>query len=116
MTAPKGNEGHGQAGDGGNQLSRIIGAKAKRRLRARSRRNTSVWLALGMYGVVGWSIVLPILIGIAVGLALDAIVPAGFSWALSGLFVGLILGLHSAWQWVSQQMVDDSHDGEGDAD
>lgn len=113
MTEPEKDEERGSTSNDDNRLGRIVGDKAARRIRARSKRKTSVWFGLGMYGVIGWSIALPTLIGIAVGLALDALIPASFSWALTLLFAGLILGLHSAWRWISQEMDEDRRDRSG---
>ncbi len=114
MTEPERDEEHGRTSGDDNRLGRIVGDKATRRIRARSNKKTSVWFGLGMYGVIGWSIAVPTLVGIAVGLALDALIPASFSWALTLLFAGLILGLHSAWRWISQEMEEDRRDRPGD--
>lgn len=100
--------------DADDRLDRIVGDKAARKARSRHKRKTSVWYGLSMYGVVGWSIALPTLIGIAVGLLLDTILPLGFSWALTMLFAGLVVGLHSAWPWVSQEMKEDEIDPSDD--
>ena len=47
-------------------FSREIGAKAARKLRAR-KSTQGVWLGLGMMGLIGWSVVLPTLLGAALG-------------------------------------------------
>ena len=43
-----------------------IGAKAARKLKAR-KSTQGVWFGLGMMGLVGWSVVVPTLLGAALG-------------------------------------------------
>jgi len=54
-----------------------------------------------MFGVVGWSVAVPTLLGIALGLWLDRLWPGGFSWTLALLLAGVTLGCLNAWYWVS---------------
>ena len=93
------------------RLSREIGRKAARRLRARGREGRP-WFGLGAYGVVGWSIVLPTLAGIASGVWVDARWPSRFSWTLMLMAAGLLVGCWNAWRWVTleQRAI---HDDEG---
>ncbi len=79
-----------------------VGRKAIRRLRARHRRDSG-WYWLGMLGVIGWSVAVPTVIGVLLGLWLDREAPTGFSWVLSLLVVGLALGIFNAWYWVRQE-------------
>ena len=41
--------------------------KAERRMRSRSRQDEGVWHWLGMFGLVGWAVAIPTLLGVAVG-------------------------------------------------
>ena len=84
-------------------LADQIGNKAERKLRARRRSNRGVWFGLGMMGVVGWSVVVPTLLGAALGIWLDRHHPAGHSWTLSLLIVGLVIGCLNAWHWVDKE-------------
>lgn len=88
-----------------------IARKASRRLRAR-RRPDSPWFWLGMLGLIGWSVAVPTLLGVALGLWLDEVIPAGFSWTLSMLVVGLALGILNVWFWVRQESADEEEEGE----
>lgn len=83
------------------RLSVRIGRKEARRLRARARKHGTGWLALGLYGVVGWSIVLPTLGGIALGVWIDNTWPSRYSWTLMLLVIGLVVGCWNAWRWVA---------------
>ena len=57
--------------EGQTDLSRRVGARAERKRRARREGRTSPWFGLGMFGLIGWSVAIPTLIGIALGLWLD---------------------------------------------
>jgi len=60
----------------------------------------TVWSGLAMFGMIGWSVVVPTLIGIALGRWLDQAYPLKLSWTLILLEVGLVLGCINAWHWV----------------
>lgn len=80
-----------------------IGQKAERKLRARQRPKVSTWFGLGMFGLVGWSIAVPTVAGIALGLWLDTKLDARMSWTLTLLFIGVVLGSLNAWYWMKQE-------------
>lgn len=87
----------------GSALGREIGAKAVRKLRARRHAVPGVWFGLGMMGLIGWSVVVPTLLGAAAGLWLDRRYPDGRSWTLALLVAGLGLGCWNAWRWVAKE-------------
>jgi ATP synthase protein I len=58
---------------------------------------------LGMFGLVGWSVAVPTVLGIALGLWLDAKLDSAISWTLTMLFVGVVLGCLNAWYWVKRE-------------
>ncbi len=80
-----------------------VGAKAKRKLRARRDGAPGVWSGLGMMGLIGWSVVVPTVAGAALGIWLDAKHPGTHSWTLALLMAGLVLGCLNAWRWVAGQ-------------
>ena len=84
-------------------LAERVGAKAARKLRARRHTRAGVWFGLGMMGLIGWSVVVPTLIGAALGLWLDDRYPGGHSWTLALLVSGLFVGCMNAWHWVSKE-------------
>ena len=102
----------GRNGDNGRQsdddgLDSVVGKKARRRLAARAEGDRS-WFWLGMLGLIGWSVAIPTVAGVALGLWLDRVAPAPFSWVLTMLVVGLALGLLNAWLWVRKESADES--------
>ena len=84
-------------------LSRQVGAKATRKLRAQRHVNRTVWFGLGMMGLVGWSVAIPTLLGAALGIWLDQRYPEGRYWTLALLVVGLSIGCLNAWHWVTRE-------------
>jgi ATP synthase protein I len=84
-------------------LSREIGIKAALKLRAQRNPKPGVWQGLGMMGLIGWSVSIPTLLGVALGIWLDKKVPGQRSWTLTFLVAGLVIGCFNAWQWVSKE-------------
>jgi len=80
-----------------------VGAKAARKLKAGRGDAPEVWFGLGMMGLIGWSVVVPTLLGAALGLWLDKHHPGGHSWTLALLVAGLALGCANAWHWVAKE-------------
>lgn len=80
-----------------------VGAKAARKLKARRKSAQDVWFGLGMMGLIGWSVVVPTLLGTALGLWLDKHHPGTHSWTLALLVAGLAIGCLNAWYWVAKE-------------
>jgi len=58
---------------------------------------------LGLSGMVGWSVTLPALLGLALGMWIDRRFPNSYSWTLMFLILGIVLGCWNAWRWMQQQ-------------
>lgn len=54
-----------------------------------------------MYGMVGWSIAIPTVLGVAAGVWVDNRWPGRFSWTLMLMIGGLLVGCWNAWYWVA---------------
>ncbi len=80
-----------------------IGDKEQRKIRARKKRDHRVWFGLGMFGVVGWSIAVPLVVGTFVGIWIDLHWPSAYSWTLMLLVIGLFIGCLNAWFWIQKQ-------------
>ncbi len=85
------------------KFTETIGSKEERKLKARREKKESLWFGLGMFGTIGWSIAIPTLIGVAVGLWLDKRYAGQVSWTITGLIAGVILGCIVAWRWVVEE-------------
>ena len=87
----------------GAAFSREVGAKAARKLKARRNSKQGVWFGLGMMGLIGWSVVVPTLLGAALGLWLDKHHSGKHAWTLALLVAGLTIGCLNAWHWVAKE-------------
>jgi len=98
-------------------FSREVGAKAARKLKAQRNASQGVWFGLGMMGLIGWSVVVPTLLGAALGNWLDKRHSGTHSWTLMLLVIGLAIGCLNAWHWVAKEdkaMRDDQEDKKDD--
>lgn len=81
--------------------------KAERKPRARAAGQPRVWFELGRFGIVGWTVALPTVMGALLGLWLDRHWPSRHSWTLILLVAGLMLGCATAWQWLKKRNLHD---------
>jgi ATP synthase protein I len=85
---------------------REVKEKAARKLTAKREGDRTIWYGLGMFGIVGWSVAIPTLIGIAIGVWLDLKLDDSYSWTLMMLFLGVVVGCLNAWYWVEKESRD----------
>jgi ATP synthase protein I len=91
-----------------------IAKKEKLKIRVRKEGDETIWFGLGVFGVVGWSVAIPTLIGIAIGLWIDQTWPSRYSWTLTLLIGGVMLGCLNAWYWVKKAGIGTTSNGEGE--
>ena len=87
-------------------FQRLISTKSDRKLKAR-REAKNIWFGLGMFGMVGWSVAIPSLLGIALGVWIDTNIKSKYSWTLMLLVIGVALGCLNAWYWISKESQSD---------
>jgi ATP synthase protein I len=80
-----------------------VGMQATRKMKARRNQTPGVWFGLGMMGLIGWSVVVPTLLGAAIGLWLDKNHAGAHSWTLALLVAGLVIGCANAWHWIAKE-------------
>lgn len=85
------------------QLIAVVGSKAERKLKARRDAARGVWFGLGMFGIVGWSVAVPTLAFLALGIWIDRRWPSQYSWTLMLLVLGALIGCANAWYWISRE-------------
>ncbi len=96
-------------GDGRNpttsdeDVAERIDRDVARKLKARHEGRKGVWYGFGMFGLVGWSIAVPTVLGLVLGLWIDARYPYRVSWTLTCLIAGVVLGCLNAWYWVRHE-------------
>ena len=80
-----------------------ISLREKRKIRSRTRENRDIWFGFGTFGMAGWSVAVPTVAGIFLGIWLDASHPGRASWTLSFMALGLVIGCALAWYWVEKE-------------
>ncbi len=80
-----------------------IARKERKRLSSLDHPEPPVWFGLGTFGVVGWSVAIPTIAGIALGMWIDRSFPSRYSWTLILLTLGIMAGCFTAWGWLSRQ-------------
>lgn len=86
-----------------DELRRIVLHKSVRRARARQRGRENVWSWMGMFGLVGWTVAIPTLLGLAFGVFLDGRVDSSVSFTITFLVVGAAIGASMAWYWIKRE-------------
>lgn len=87
-----------------DELLDIVTRKQADKLRSRREGRPNIDRGLGSSGIVGWSITVPTLLGLAAGVWLDRRSGSELSWTLSLLAVGLLAGCLIAWYWVGREL------------
>lgn len=86
-----------------NNFSKIIEQKQQRKIAARENADDTAWFGLGMFGLVGWSVTIPTVVGIFLGIWMDRTWPGRHSWTLTLLFIGVVVGCWNAWYWIKRE-------------
>lgn len=89
--------------NGGRDFPGCVKKKENNRIRARKHDANEVWFGLGMFGIVGWAVAVPTVIGIFIGIWIDLKWPSRYSWTLMLLVAGLGLGCFNAWHWIQRE-------------
>ena len=92
-----------QPGRAKNRAAEVIGRKAERKQAARTSGRHTVWFGLGMFGLVGWAVAVPTIAGALLGVWLDKTFPQAFSWTLTLIVTGLVIGCLNAWHWIKRE-------------
>lgn len=86
-----------------DELPDRVGRRVRRKRRAQDEGSPTAWFGLGMFGLVGWSVAIPTIAGIALGVWLDGRFPGRVSWTLTFLIIGVGVGCMNAWYWIRQE-------------
>jgi len=84
-------------------FSTEVAGQVKRKLKAQKNDTSSVWSGFAVFGIVGWSITVPTLLGAIAGVWLDTGYPQSFSWTITLLLVGVVTGCAIAWKWINKE-------------
>lgn len=91
------------------EFKRNVGESEMRKIKAQKDKR-SIWHGFGMFGLIGWSIVVPTVMGALLGIWLDSRYPSKYSYTLSLMIAGLFLGCFNAWHWIRREMKDMDQD------
>lgn len=97
----------GQRSRASPPMAKAIGQRAARRRKARRAGRRTVWFGLGMFGLVGWAVALPAIVGVGLGAWLDLKFQTKLNWTLALLLAGVAVGCLNAWYWISRESRDD---------
>jgi ATP synthase protein I len=82
----------------------IIKKKEQRKLLSQKHtKNWIFWIGFSIFGLIGWSVILPTAFGLGLGIWIDHRWPSNLSWTLILGMGGLVLGCLSAWIWVVKE-------------
>jgi len=87
----------------GEELLREVVRKGERRERARREGRHGLGYGLGLFGLIGWSVAVPTLLGIALGVWIDRRYPSPYSWTLMLMLAGIVVGCLNAWFWLRRE-------------
>lgn len=91
-----------------SELEEIVRRKSIRRERARRGGGVSIWSYLGTFGLVGWTVAVPTLLGLVIGIYVENRWAAGSNRvAITGLVLGAAVGSAMAWYWVRRESEED---------
>jgi ATP synthase protein I len=85
------------------RLDEEVRRHRERNARAQREGSRSIGQDLALIGVIGWTVVIPALIGVFAGRALDRRFGSGVFWTLGLLVAGIVLGSVLAWQRLTKQ-------------
>lgn len=94
-------------------LVQKLSEREERRRRRDEAWSAGFWSGLNMLGRAGWSVVVPGLLGTAVGHWIDKHWPSGIPWSVVGLAGGTVFGFLSLWEWLSREQRDMASQAKG---
>lgn len=80
-----------------------IGQQAKRMQEAQQHPVESPLRGVSVFGMIGWSIAVPTVLGAFLGMWLDKTQDSTFSWTIALILGGLTLGILIAWSWMDKE-------------
>jgi len=84
-------------------LAQAAQSAARREAEGRADPEPSLGARLGQAGVLGWTIIVPTLVGLFLGRWLDQTFKTGVFFSAPLLMLGAAIGFWSAWRWMHRQ-------------
>lgn len=83
-----------------NRLAGAARRAAERARRGAEQPEPSLAARLGQIGMLGWTIVVPTLIGVVIGRWIDRALGTGITFSAALIMAGAGIGLWGAWKWM----------------
>ena len=77
-----------------------VGKKEQKKL---SLKKTGILGYFGLFGMVGFTIAVPVVLGAFAGKYLDDHFSKNISWSLSFILGGLVIGCYNAWRYIKKE-------------
>ena len=84
-------------------LGKAVRTRRERRLRWQREGERSIGQNLAMIGSLGWTVVVPTLLGIFIGRWLDQVFRSGIFWTLGLLVAGVTIGCVLGWKRMQRE-------------
>ena len=91
------------AEDDADRMALAARQAVERERQAQKEPEPSLGARLGQIGILGWTIVVPTLLGLVIGRWLDRHFNTGVFFSAPLLMAGAAVGLWSAWKWMHRQ-------------
>lgn len=98
------------------RFQKTVDRKQARHRRFLREGDKGFWFGLSSFGMVGWSIAVPTLLGVALGMWIDGRWGGGIRYTLSLLVAGLAVGIANVWRWLQAQEVEEPETDQDTAD
>lgn len=86
-----------------SHIEHRIASQEARKLKAQREKHHTIWFGFGMFGLIGWSVTIPAVLGAMLGAWIDSRWPGPYSWTLMLLIGGVTLGCLNAWKWIHKE-------------
>lgn len=95
-----------------DEFENSVRKKSRRKIEVRSQNRKGLLYGLGMFGLVGWSVTVPTLLLLALGIWIDSNYESPYSWTLMLLILGIMIGCANAWYWVQRESESDKNNNQ----
>lgn len=87
-----------------NRSAESIRRSAERLQHARNAPKSSPLRGLSAFGMIGWSVAVPMVAGAFLGMWLNRVAPQDFSWPIALILGGAVIGGILSWSWISKEL------------
>ncbi|MBA3722051.1 MAG: ATP synthase subunit [Parachlamydiaceae bacterium] len=84
--------------------------KEARKLKARGKKEINAWWGFSLFGLVGWSVIVPALIGVFIGGVIEHHYTGSHGWTLALLLSGICIGSILALLLLAKEMFKNEDD------